>query len=60
MLSIFENTDLWIECPSSVLVHVLDCDITVSEFELQSRYHVPFQTNTLGKSMNSIISPAMD
>ena len=30
----------------------MDCDIVVSEFELQPRYHIHFQTNTLGKSMN--------
>ena len=33
---------------------VLDCNIEVSEFELQSRQYVHFQTNTLGKGRNSL------
>ena len=37
----------------------MDCGIVVSEFELQSRYYVHFRTNTLGKSMNPLILPAM-
>ena len=31
----------------------------VSEFELQSRYYIHFQTNTLGKGMNPLILPSM-
>ena len=31
----------------------------VSEFELQSRYYIHFQTNTLGKGMNPLIPQAM-
>ena len=31
--------------------YMLDRDIIISEFELQSRYNVPFQTNTLEKSV---------
>ena len=42
-----------------VMVKALDCGIVVSEFELQSRYYVHFQTNTFGKGMNSLIFPAM-
>ena len=34
---------------------VLDCDILVSEFELQSRYHVHFRTKTFRKYMISFI-----
>ena len=47
------------EIPSSVVVNVLNCDIVVSEFELQSRYYVHFRTNISGKTMNSLIPPAM-
>ena len=40
-----------------VIAYVLDCDIEVNEFKLQSCYYVPFQTNTLEKSINpSILS----
>ena len=42
------------------MVKAVDCVIVVSEFELQSRYYVHFQTNTLGKSMNTLILPAID
>ena len=38
-----------------VVVNVLDCDIVVSEFELQSRYHVHIRINALGKDMNPFI-----
>ena len=34
--------------PRSVVENILDCDIGVKEFELQSRYYVHFQTNTIG------------
>ena len=37
-----------------VVVNVLDCDIVVSEFELQLRYYVQFWTNNLGKGMKPI------
>ena len=30
-------------CPYGVMVNVLDCEIVVSEFELQSNYYVRFQ-----------------
>ena len=46
-------------CPRGVMVKVMDCGIVVSEFELQSRYYVHFRANTLGKSMNPLILPAM-
>ena len=42
-----------------VMVKVLDSEIVVSEFKLQSRYYVHFRTNTLGQSMNPLIFPAM-
>ena len=37
------------------MAKVLDCGLEVSKFELQSHYYVPYQTNTLGKGMNSFI-----
>ena len=37
--------------PRGVMVKAVECGIVVSEFELQSRYYVHFQTNTLGKSL---------
>ena len=52
-----DNTTL-IKNESSVMVKVLDCEIVVSEFELQSRYNVHFRTNTLGKGMEPLILPA--
>ena len=42
-----------------VVVNVLDHDIVVSEFKLQSQYYVYFQTNTLGKAYPTIIRPGM-
>ena len=45
--------------PRSVMVKALDCRIVVSEFELQSRYYVHFQKNTLEESMNPLILIAM-
>ena len=35
--------------PRGVVVNMLDCDIVVSEFELQSHSYVHFRTNTLEK-----------
>ena len=35
---------------------IVDCDIVVSEFELQSYYDVHFQTNALRKGMERLIS----
>ena len=46
-------------CPRGVMVKVLDRGIVVSEFELQSRYFVHFQTNTLEKGMKPFALPAM-
>ena len=42
-----------------VMVKAMDCGIVVREFVLQSRYYVHFRANTLGKSMNPFILPAM-
>ena len=35
------------------MANVLDCDIVVSESELQLRYYVHFRTKTLRKGMNT-------
>ena len=45
--------------PRSVIPNALDCDIAVSEFELHSRYNVPFQTNSIEKGMNPLIPPVV-
>ena len=42
-----------------VVADVLDCDLVESEFELQLRYYVHFQTNTIGKDMNPLVSLSM-
>ena len=42
-------------CPRGVMVKAMDYETVVSEFELQSHYHVHFRTNTLGKGMNPLI-----
>ena len=41
------------------MVKSMDCGIVVREFELQSLYYVPFQTNTLDKDINTYFLPAM-
>ena len=41
------------------MANVLDFDIVVCEFELQSSYYVYFQTNTFGEGMNPLTPPAM-
>ena len=38
-----------------VVVNVSDVDIVVSEFELQARNYVHFCTNTMGKSLITLI-----
>ena len=40
-----------------VMIKAMDCRIVISEFELHSRYYIHFQTNALGKGMNSFILP---
>ena len=41
--------------PHGIVANVLDCDIVVSKFELQSLYYVHFRTNTLRKGMDPLI-----
>ena len=43
--------------PCGVVAYVLDCDIIISKFKLQSCYYIHFQTNILWKGMNSLIPP---
>ena len=40
--------------PRGVVANVLDCNIVINEFELQSCYYIDFRTNTLGKDINSL------
>ena len=47
------------ESPSDVMVNVLDSDIVINEFELQSGYYIYFRTIYLWEDMNSIIPPVM-
>ena len=41
------------------MAKVLDTGLEFSEFELESHYYFHFQSDTLGKNMNSHIPPAM-
>ena len=41
------------------VVIMLDCNLIVSEFELQISYYIHFWTNALGKGMNLLIHPDM-
>ena len=43
------------ENPCDLVAKVLDCNIIVSESELQSRHYVHFQTKTLGKSITPLV-----
>ena len=43
-----------------VVTYVLDYNIVVSEFELQSGFYVHFRTNTLEKRMNLFMYSVMD
>ena len=49
----------WHTVKRGVVANVLDCDILVSEFELQLHHNIHFRTNTLEKGMNPIIPVAM-
>ena len=48
------------ERPRDVIANELYYDIRVSEFELQWHYYVHFRINTIGKSLNPLISRALD
>ena len=53
------NTLLWVGFVALRLLF-LDCDILVSEVELQSRYYIHFQANTFGEGMKSLILRAVN
>ena len=40
--------------PLDIVANVLNCDIIESQFKLQSRCYIPFQTNTIRKNMNRL------
>ena len=40
------------------MARVLDCDILVSKFELQSHYYIHFQTNTIRERYELPYSPS--
>ena len=44
-------------CTCGIMANVLDCDIVVSEFELQSHYYRHYQANIFGKGTNFLITP---
>ena len=46
-------------CVCVGVAKVLDYDVVVSEFKLQSHYNVPFRTNTQEKGMKPLIPPGM-
>ena len=41
------------------MVEAMDCGIVVSESVLHSHYYVHYRANTVGKSRNPLILPAM-
>ena len=43
---------------SGIVANMLDCNITESEFKLQTHYYNHFWINTLGKGMNLLILPS--
>ena len=42
-----------------IMVKVLDCSLKGSKFRLQLSCYVHFQTNILGKGINSLIPPGV-
>ena len=40
------------------VANVVDCNIAVRQFEIQSRYYIHFWPNPLGKDMISLICPS--
>ena len=44
---------------SGLMIHVLNCEIAVSEFELLSHYNVHFHINALKKGMKPRIPTTM-
>ena len=54
------HVDLRVRGLRGAVVNVLDYDIVVSGFKLQSSYDVHFRTSALGKSINPLTSPTMN
>ena len=50
----YHNLMIW-RSSHGVVAKVLNCDIVVSDFDLQLRHYIHFQTNTLRKGMNLLI-----
>ena len=48
------------EGPHDIMVKVLNYGLKVNEFKLQLHYYIHFQTNTLGRDMNTLIPSALD
>ncbi len=53
------KTHKYTGCPRGVMVKAMDCEIGVSEFELQSCNCVHLRTNTLGKGKKPLILPGV-
>ena len=45
--------------PYVIVTNMLDWNILVCKFELQSHYYIHFETNTFHKDMNFLILPVM-
>ena len=45
-----------VDSAHGLIANELDCKISVSRFDLQSRYYVHFRTNILGKDTNPLTS----
>ena len=43
------NNYVFRRSPLSVAAYVLDCDIIINKFKLQSHYYIHFWTNTFGE-----------
>ena len=50
---------IYIGMMTDAVANMLDCNILVSDFVLQSRSVVHFQTNTFGNGIKLLIPPVM-
>ena len=53
------DLDYYWKSPHGIVANVLDCEIKISDFKLQSHYYIHFQTKTFGNCIKSFISSAM-
>ena len=53
------NLKLQLGSHPGIEANMLDCNIVVLEFKLQSCYYIHFKTNILGKRMNSLTFPSI-